>query len=88
MRTVLPVSPGEILNEDFLKPLGLTKYSLAKKIGVPRQRIGVIMTCNRSVTADTNLRFCRYFSLSDGMSTCASSLAIVVEIPPFRRVLN
>ncbi len=40
MRTVLPVSPGEMLEEEFLKPLGLTKYRLAKDIGVPPQRIG------------------------------------------------
>ena len=40
MRTVVPVSPGEMLEEEFLKPLGLTKYRLAKDIGVPPQRIG------------------------------------------------
>ena len=40
MRTVLPVSPGEMLEEEFLMPLGLTKYRLAKDIGVPPQRIG------------------------------------------------
>ena len=43
MRTVLPVSPGEMLEEEFLKPLGLTKYRLAKDIGVPAQRIGEIV---------------------------------------------
>ena len=43
MRTVPPVSPGEMLNEEFLKPLGLTKYRLAKDIGVPAQRIGDIV---------------------------------------------
>ena len=43
MRTVLPVSPGEMLEEEFLKPLGLTKYRLAKDIGVPPQRIGDIV---------------------------------------------
>jgi len=66
MRTVLPVSPGEMLEEEFLKPLGLTKYRLAKDIGVPAQRIGDIVAGKRSITADTDLRLCRYFGLSDG----------------------
>jgi len=66
MRTVLPVSPGEMLEEEFLKPLGLTKYRLAKDIGVPAQRIGEIVSGKRAITADTDLRLCRYFGLSDG----------------------
>ncbi len=66
MRTVPPVSPGEMLNEEFLKPLGLTKYRLAKDIGVPPQRIGDIVAGKRAVTVDTDLRLCRYFGLSDG----------------------
>ena len=66
MRTVPPVSPGEMLDEEFLKPLGLTKYRLAKDIGVPPQRIGDIVAGKRAVTADTDLRLCRYFGLSDG----------------------
>ena len=66
MRTVLPVSPGEMLEEEFLKPLGLTKYRLAKDIGVPAQRISEVVSGKRSVTADTDLRLCRYFGLSDG----------------------
>lgn len=66
MRTVLPVSPGEMLEESFLKPLGLTKYRLAKDIGVPAQRIGEIVAGKRGITADTDLRLCRYFGLSDG----------------------
>ncbi|MGB4333288.1 MAG: HigA family addiction module antitoxin [Chromatiaceae bacterium] len=66
MRTVPPVSPGEMLEEEFLKPLGLTKYRLAKDIGVPAQRIGEIVSGKRSVTADTDLRLCRYFGLTDG----------------------
>jgi addiction module HigA family antidote len=55
-----------MLNEEFLKPLGLTKYRLAKDIGVPLQRIGDIVAGKRAVTADTDLRLCRYFGLSDG----------------------
>ena len=66
MRAVPPVSPGEMLEEEFLKPLGLTKYRLAKDIGVPAQRIGDIVAGKRAVTADTDLRLCRYFGLSDG----------------------
>jgi antitoxin HigA-1 len=66
MPTVAPVSPGEMLEEEFLKPLGLTKYRLAKDIGVPPQRIGEIVAGRRSITADTDLRLCRYFGLSDG----------------------
>jgi antitoxin HigA-1 len=66
VRKLAPVSPGEMLEEEFLKPLGLTKYRLAKDIGVPPQRIGDIVAGKRSVTADTDLRLCRYFGLSDG----------------------
>ena len=66
MRTLAPVSPGEMLEEEFLRPLGLTKYRLAKDIGVPPQRIGDIVAGKRAVTADTDLRLCRYFGLSDG----------------------
>ena len=65
-RVVPPVSPGEMLDEEFFKPLGLTKYRLAKDIGVPPQRIGNIVAGKRAVTADTDLRLCRYFGLSDG----------------------
>ena len=66
MRKVPSVSPGEMLEEEFLKPLGLTKYRLAKDIGVPPQRVGDIVAGKRSITADTDLRLCRYFGLSDG----------------------
>lgn len=66
MRTIAPVSPGEMLEEEFLKPLGLTKYRLAKDIGVPPQRIGDIIAGKRAITADTDLRLCKYFGLSDG----------------------
>ncbi len=66
MRTIHAVTPGEMLAEEFLKPLGLSKYRLAKDIGVPAQRIGDIVAGKRSITADTDLRLCRYFGLSDG----------------------
>ena len=61
-----PVTPGEILLEDFLKPLGMSQYRLAKEIGVPQRRIGEIIAGKRAVTADTDLRLCRYFGLADG----------------------
>jgi antitoxin HigA-1 len=61
-----PVTPGELLREEFLVPMGITKYRLAKEIGVPAQRIGDIVAGKRSVTADTDLRLCRFFGLSKG----------------------
>mgnify|MGYP003591127590 FL=1 len=61
-----PVTPGELLNEEFLAPLGITKYRLAKEIGVPAQRIGEIVAGKRSISADTDLRLCTYFGLSMG----------------------
>lgn len=66
MKKIAPITPGEMLEEEFLKPLGLSKYRLAKEIGVPAQRIGEIVAGKRSITADTDLRLCRYFGLSDG----------------------
>ena len=66
MRRVNPVSPGEMLEEEFLKPLGLSKYRLAKEIGVPPGRISEIVAGRRAITADTDLRLCKYFGLSEG----------------------
>jgi antitoxin HigA-1 len=63
---IAPVSPGEMLDEEFLKPLGLTKYRLAKSIDVPAQRIGDIVAGKRGITAETDLRLCRFFGLSEG----------------------
>ena len=61
-----PVTPGELLEQEFLLPLEISKYRLAKDIGVPAQRIGDIVMGKRSITADTDLRLCKYFGLSDG----------------------
>lgn len=58
--------PGEILLEEFLKPMGISQYRLAKAIAVPQRRIGEIVAGTRSVTADTGLRLSRFFGLSDG----------------------
>ena len=66
MRAIPPVSPGEMLMQEFLAPLGMSKYRLAKEIGVPAQRIGEIAAGHRAITADTDLRLCRFFGLSDG----------------------
>lgn len=64
--TIAPITPGELLNEEFLQPLGITKYRIAKEIGVPAQRIGEIVAGKRAITADTDLRLCKYFRLSSG----------------------
>jgi addiction module HigA family antidote len=65
-RKLKPVTPGELLWEEFLLPLGITKYRVAKEIGVPAQRIGEIVAGRRAITADTDLRLCRFFGLSNG----------------------
>ena len=65
MREVPYPLPGEILLEEFLKPLSLTQYRLAKEIGVPQRRIGEIIAGKRSITADTGLRLSRFFGLND-----------------------
>jgi antitoxin HigA-1 len=66
MSLVDPITPGELLNEEFLIPLGITKYRLAKEVGVPAQRIGDIVAGTRAITADTDLRLCKYFGLTAG----------------------
>jgi len=65
-REIAPVSPGEMLQEEFLTPLGLSQYALAKAIEVSPRRINEIVQGKRAVTADTDLRLCRFFGLSDG----------------------
>ena len=59
-----PIHPGEILMEEFLKPIGVSQYRLAKDISVPPRRINEIVHGRRSVTADTALRFGRFFGMS------------------------
>ncbi len=58
------ITPGEILLEEFLKPMGITQYRLAKDIAVPPRRINEIVKGQRALTADTALRLGRYFGLS------------------------
>jgi addiction module HigA family antidote len=60
-----PVHPGEILLEEFLEPLGISQYRLAKDISVSPRRINEIVHGKRSITADTALRLSRYFGLSE-----------------------
>ena len=60
-----PVHPGEILLEEFLKPMQITQYQLAKDINVPPRRINEIVHGDRSITADTTLRLARYFGMSE-----------------------
>ena len=60
-----PIHPGEILLEEFLKPLGVTQYRLARDIGVHPRRINEIVHGKRAVTADTALRLSRYFGTSE-----------------------
>lgn len=59
-----PIHPGVILQEEFLEPLGLSAYALAKAIGVPRNRVTGIVRGERAITADTALRLGRFFAMS------------------------
>jgi len=66
VKRLASVTPGELLLEEFMLPMGLTAYRLAKEINVPAQRIGEIIKGKRGITADADLRLCRFFDLSDG----------------------
>lgn len=65
-RKIPPVQPGEILLEEFLKPMGISQYRLALAIGVPPRRINEIVHGLRGITADTALRLSKFFGLSEG----------------------
>jgi len=65
MTSIAPIHPGEVLFEDFLKPLGVTQHHLAVSIGVPPRRINEIVHGKRRITADTALRLSRYFATTD-----------------------
>lgn len=69
MRSIPYPTPGEILLEEFLKPMEITPYRLAKEIGVPATRIAGILAGKRAITADTGLRLSKFFSLSEGFWT-------------------
>ena len=64
-RKLPPVHPGEVLLEEFLRPLGVSQYRLAKDVSVPPRRINEIVRGSRAVTADTGLRLARYFGTSE-----------------------
>ncbi len=64
MRDFPPIHPGEILQEEFLKPMSISQYRLAQDIGVPAMRISKIVRGRRGVSADTALRLARYFGMS------------------------
>jgi addiction module HigA family antidote len=67
MTQKLPLpTAGEMLREEFLKPMAITPYKLAKDIHVPQTRISAILAGTRAITADTGLRLDRYFGLSEG----------------------
>jgi antitoxin HigA-1 len=63
-KTLSPIHPGDVLREDFMKPLGLTQYRLAHDIGVAPIRISQIVNGQRAITVDTALRLARYFGTS------------------------
>jgi addiction module HigA family antidote len=64
-KKLAPIHPGEILLEDFLKPMGISQYRIATAIGVPPRRINEIVQGKRAITADTALRLSQYFSTSE-----------------------
>ena len=64
-KTMTPIHPGEILMEEFLEPLGISQYRLAKDISVPPRRINEIVHGKRSITADTALRLARFFGTTE-----------------------
>ncbi len=65
-KQLAPIHPGEMLREDLLVPLGLSANRLARDLRVPVTRISEILRGRRGITADTDLRLCRFFGLSDG----------------------
>jgi addiction module HigA family antidote len=66
MDRLTPITPGELLNQEFMQPLGISQYRLAKAIDVPASRISEIVAGQRAVSADTDLRLCRFLGLSPG----------------------
>ncbi len=95
---IKPIHPGEVLNEEFLKPLALTQYRIAKDIRVPARRINEIVHGNRAISADTALRFAAYFKTSPAFWTnlqsrhdllveqAASGDRIIREVQPHQLV--
>jgi addiction module HigA family antidote len=69
-KKLAPIHPGEVLLEDFLRPLDLSQYRVAKRLGVPPRRINEIVLGKRAVTADTALRLARFFGTSASSRVC------------------
>lgn len=98
-RRLPPVHPGEVLLHDFMQPMGVTKYRLAKEIHVPATRIGEIIAGRRGITPDTDLRLSKFFGVSRGIwlgmqaaydlenaeSQLEAELASIVQFKPTRR---
>jgi addiction module HigA family antidote len=74
-----PVHPGEILLEEFLGPLGVSQYQLAKAVSVPARRINEIVHGQRRISADTALRLARYFGTSDRLDNLQARYDLEVE---------
>ena len=99
MREIPLSHPGEILSEDFLKPMGISQYALAKAIGVPPRRINEIVHGKRSITADTALRLAAFFGTDaqswinlqshyDTEQAREALSAVLATIKPYRKEAN
>ena len=80
MSDFAPAHPGYVLSEDFLKPLEMSQYALAKAIGVPQIRVSEIVHGKRAVTPDTALRLARYFGMSAGFFLGLQSAHDLLEV--------
>lgn len=94
---LLPVHPGEILSEDFLKPMGISAYRLAKAINVPRNRITGILKGTRGISSDTALRLSKFFGttaklwmnlqVAYDLETEAEKLGELPDVVPLKNVV-
>lgn len=82
MTNIAPIKPGELLRDEFLQPMSITAYRLSKDIHVPQTRIGEIINKGRAITADTDLRLCKYFGLSEGYFLRAQAQHDLEELKP------
>lgn len=88
-KKINPIHPGEILSEEFLKPLNISQYRVAKDISVPPIRISEIVHGNRAITADTALRLGRYFAISPQFwMNLQTHYELVVESSELAKVLK
>ena len=88
-QSLAPVHPGEVLLEEFMRPLGLTQYRLAKETSVPARRINEIVQGQRSVTADTALRLAKFFGTSEMFwLNLQAKYDLDVQRPKIRSILS